>query len=98
MRQKEGKVKEGRGTNLCRKRGVWGQYYTRNGLSILAFRGAVGIQLAEVQELGEASWSALIGALFKARAVLQPIAWSSCVCVRWEGSCCNPVAAEACRG
>lgn len=90
---KRRKAKKGRGTNLCKREEYGGTTTPEMGQW-----AAVGIQLAKVQKLREASWSTLIGDLFKGRAVLQLVAWSSCMCVRWEGSCCNPVAAEACRG
>lgn len=61
-RGREGKLK-GRETNLWRKRGGVGQYHTRNGPAILAFKAALRIELAKVQK--EASWRHFVGSFIQ---------------------------------
>lgn len=69
----EGKLKEGRETNLWGKSGEGtGQYYIRNGLAVLAFKVAIRIELANMQKLREASWRDLNWSSVRGRAVLQP--------------------------
>lgn len=60
---------------ICAERDDYGGTATPEmGWQSLHLEVLLGIQLAKVQKLREASWSTLIGALFKGRAVLQPVA------------------------